>query len=51
MDYNPVCATRDNGIRCVSTPCASTGRATYAKACGACADARVYYHEPGTCPE
>ena len=51
MDYNPVCATRDNGIRCVNTPCASTETATYANACGACADAAVFYHVPGACDE
>lgn len=51
MDYNPVCATRDTGVRCVTTPCDSTELATYANACGACADDRVYYHVPGACPE
>ena len=51
MDYTPVCATRDSGTRCVNPPCESTETATYANACGACADARVHYHVPGACPE
>ena len=38
MDYTPVCAIRDGGER-----------ATYANACGACADQRVNYHLPGAC--
>lgn len=49
MDYNPVCATRDSGTRCVTTPCPAREQATYANACGACADARVFYHLPGAC--
>lgn len=51
MDYTPVCATRDNGTRCVTSPCASSETATYANACGACSDARVYYHVPGACAD
>ncbi len=51
MDYTPVCATRDTGIRCVTTPCASTETATYANGCGACADAAVFYHVPDACDE
>lgn len=50
MDYTPVCATRDNEIRCVTTPCDSTEAATYANACGACADNRVSSYQPGECP-
>lgn len=49
MDYNPVCATRDNGIRCITTPCDSTEKATYSNACTACADTRVYYYRGGAC--
>ena len=40
MDYTPVCAMRDSGEA-----------ATYANACGACADQRVIYHLPGACAE
>lgn len=51
MDYTPVCATRDNGRRCVAAPCETTETATYANACGACSDAQVYYHVAGACSE
>jgi hypothetical protein len=49
MDYTPVCATRDNGTRCATTPCDNTEMATYANACGACSDPAVIYHQPGAC--
>ena len=49
--YAPVCATRDTGIRCVTTPCDSTEKMTFSNACVACADPKVYYHEPGKCTE
>lgn len=51
MDYTPVCATRVDAIRCVTTPCPSTEMATYANGCGACADATVTYYQPGACDE
>ncbi len=51
MDYTPVCATRDSGKRCLTTACDSTETATYANACGACADALVRYHLAGACRE
>lgn len=41
MDYRPVCATRDTGVRCVTTPCPSSEQKTYSNACSACADAKV----------
>ena len=49
MDYTPVCATRDNGTRCATTPCETTETATYANACMACADPAVIYHLPAAC--
>ena len=49
MDYTPVCATRDNGTGCTTTPCESTETATYANACMACADPAVMYHLPAAC--
>ena len=49
MDYNPVCATRDTGIRCVTTPCPSTEKATYSNACTACADKNVFSYTSGEC--
>ncbi|MGB1008914.1 MAG: hypothetical protein ACPGVP_04285 [Thiolinea sp.] len=39
--YQPVCATRDNGIRCVTTPCPSNEMATYSNDCKACSDPSV----------
>lgn len=39
--YQPVCATRDNGVRCVTTPCPATEIATYSNDCKACADPTV----------
>jgi hypothetical protein len=39
MDYTPVCATLEE----------TAEMATYANACGACADINVIYHQPGTC--
>lgn len=39
--YQPVCATRDSGLRCITTPCPSTETATYSNDCKACADPAV----------
>ena len=49
MDYTPVCATRDNGVRCVTTPCASTETAIYSNGCSACSDPSVYSYQMGEC--
>lgn len=50
-EYRPVCATKDTGIRCVTTPCPSTEEATYATGCTACSDSRVGSYRPGKCEE
>ncbi len=51
-EYNPVCAKKDNGVRCVTTPCPSTDDVTYATACTACADKDVDGYTPGgACPK
>lgn len=50
MDYRPVCATRDTGIRCVTAPCPSTEQKTYSNTCSACADVKVIGHIPDECP-
>ena len=50
MDYRPVCATRDTGVRCITTPCPSTELKTYSNACGACADLKVIGYVPDECP-
>ena len=48
-EYNPVCATRDIGVRCVTTPCPSTEKVTKATACTACSDPKVSGYTPGAC--
>lgn len=48
-EYAPVCAQKDNGIRCITTPCPSTNNVTYSNACLACADPEVYGYVPGEC--
>ncbi|MGJ8669545.1 MAG: hypothetical protein ACSHXK_08665 [Oceanococcus sp.] len=50
-NYQPVCATRDNGVRCVTTPCDSTEMATYSNGCSACADERVFEYQDGACAD
>lgn len=50
MDYRPVCATRDTGARCVTTPCPSTEQKTYSNACSACTDAKVIGYIADECP-
>ncbi|NNE37833.1 MAG: hypothetical protein HKN08_05960, partial [Gammaproteobacteria bacterium] len=48
--YMPVCAVRDTGIRCVTTPCESTERIDYSNACSACRDPEVISYTDGQCP-
>lgn len=50
MDYRPVCATRDTGIRCVTTPCPSSEQKTFGNACSACGDPKVSQYVNGECP-
>lgn len=47
--YSPVCATRDTGVRCITTPCPSTELVTKSNACMACADEKVFSFTPGAC--
>ena len=47
--YQPVCAIRDTGIRCVTTPCDSTEQVEYANACSACSDPEVIGYIDGRC--
>lgn len=49
--YQPVCAERDTGVRCVTTPCDSTEPREYPNACEACGDARVLSYVVGPCEE
>ena len=48
-EYRPVCATRDTGVRCVTTPCPSTETVTKANVCTACADEKVVSYVMGAC--
>jgi hypothetical protein len=50
MIYAPVCATRDTGVRCITTPCPSSERKTYSSACTACVDPNVSGWTKGACP-
>nr|CAA6830342.1 MAG: Unknown protein [uncultured Thiotrichaceae bacterium] len=47
--YQPVCALRDTGVRCTTTPCPSTERVSYPNDCKACADSIVYGFQRGDC--
>ncbi len=47
--FEPVCATRDTGVRCITTPCPSTQSVSYDNACKACADDRVRSWRSGAC--
>lgn len=49
MEYNPVCALKDNNIRCITTPCASFDAVTTSNACAACSDAAVLGYYSGSC--
>ena len=48
--YVPVCATRDTGIRCITTPCPSSEQKTMGNACSACSDPKVSSYVKGECP-
>jgi hypothetical protein len=49
MDYRPVCATKDTGVRCVTEPCDSTEMVTYSNGCSACSDPAVLSYVPDEC--
>jgi hypothetical protein len=49
MDYRPVCATKDTGVRCITEPCDSTETATYSNGCSACSDPTVLSYVPEAC--
>jgi hypothetical protein len=48
-EYRPVCALRDTGVRCITTPCPSTEWKTYGNACAACSDSDVIGYKLGEC--
>ena len=51
QDFVPVCAARDTGMRCVTTPCDSLELSTYGNACSACSDPDVVGYGNGACPD
>ncbi len=51
LEYNPVCALRDNGVRCVTEPCPSFDAVTSGNSCSACGDANVTGYYPGACED
>jgi hypothetical protein len=50
LDYKPVCADVDTGVRCVTAPCPSTERKTFSSACKACRDPKAVAYVAGRCP-
>jgi hypothetical protein len=51
LDYKPVCADVDTGVRCIAAPCPSSERKTYSSACKACREPKVGHYVSGTCPK
>lgn len=51
LDYKPVCAEVDTGVRCITTPCPSSERKTFGSSCKACRDPKVTAYVSGTCPK
>jgi hypothetical protein len=49
FQYRPVCASKDTGVRCITTPCPSTEWQTYGNACTACSEPKVYGYRDGSC--
>jgi len=47
--YEPVCASVDTGVRCITTPCPSAELKSYPNACEACRDPNVEGYQPGEC--
>lgn len=48
-EFRPVCAQRDTGVRCVTTPCESIEPVPAGNACTACSDPEVYGYYTGRC--
>jgi hypothetical protein len=49
MEYNPVCAEVDTGIRCITQPCPSSTQVTFGNGCSACGNSSVIGYWPGEC--
>jgi hypothetical protein len=50
LDYKPVCAEVDTGVRCITAPCPSSERKTFSSACKACRDPKAGAYVSGRCP-
>ena len=48
-EYKPVCAVNDNGLRCITSPCASTNLVTKSNSCTACSDETVLGYYENDC--
>jgi|GEM_PF-5355100 len=52
LDYKPVCADVDTGVRCIKAPCPfASERKNFGSACKACRDPKVTAFASGTCPQ
>lgn len=51
QNVQPVCATRDTGVRCIMAPCPSSEQVTISNACTACSDPKVSDYRDGACSE
>lgn len=47
--YDPVCAVRDTGVRCIKAPCPAIEKVTFANSCKACSDVKVTGYNIGIC--
>lgn len=50
LEYTPVCGLIDNGVRCVTEPCASNDAKTFSNGCTACAS-QAQEHYQGACED
>lgn len=49
LQYDPVCAVIDTGVRCVTEPCPSYEIQTMGNSCSACSNTNVIGYIPGEC--
>ncbi len=50
-EYKPVCAIEDAGTSCLTAPCATIEKKTYATRCTACANPNIRAYTAGKCDE
>ena len=52
QSYQPICADRDTGVRCIKAPCPQAReKVTYSNNCMACTDKKVYGYWNGACAD